>query len=70
MARQPCRRAQRVLRVPGEVLAWIDHDRQPDLLLLNAECFTAQEEAAITAILRREQYTAREVMDALVGTGG
>jgi len=56
--------------VPGEVLAWIDHDRQPDLLLLNAECFTAQEEAAITAILRREQYTAREVMDALVGTGG
>jgi hypothetical protein len=66
MANEPCGRAQRVAGVPGEVVAWIDHQRQPSLLLLNADCFTAQEEAAMTAALTRRQCSALQVLSALV----
>lgn len=70
MASQPCGRAQRVSGVPREVVAWIDHDRQPHLLLLNADCFTAQEEAAMTAALTREQYNALQIMEGFVTAKG
>jgi hypothetical protein len=56
--------------VPREVVAWIDHDRQPNLLLLNADCFTEQEEAAMTAILARQQHSALQVINALVKAEG
>jgi hypothetical protein len=51
--------------VPREVVAWIDHDRQPNLLLLNADCFTAQEEAAMTAVLGEREYTPLQVLSVL-----
>jgi hypothetical protein len=70
MADEPCGRAQRVTGVPQEVVAWIDHDRQPNLLLLNADCFTAQEEAAMTAALTGRQYSAQQVMSVLVKVKG
>lgn len=70
MAEEPCGRAQRVSGVPGEVVAWIDHDRQPHLLFLNSGCFTAQEEAALSAVLVRQQYSALQVMHALIEARG
>lgn len=70
MAVKPCVRAQRVSGVPGEVVAWIDHDRNPNLLLLNSTCFTAREEAAMTAALQGKQFTPLQVLGALVRTEG
>jgi hypothetical protein len=45
---------------------WIDHERADDVLCLNGELFTAEQEHAITAALRRGDYTARELICALV----
>jgi hypothetical protein len=70
MADEPCGRAQRVAGVPREVLAWIDHERQPNLLLLNADCFTEQEEAAVTAALTRQLRNAAQVVNALAKAKG
>jgi hypothetical protein len=70
MADAPCDRAQRVAGVPREVVAWIDHERHPDLLLINADCFTVQQEAAMTAALARQQYSALQVLSVLVAAEG
>jgi hypothetical protein len=45
---------------------WIDHERADDVLCLNADLFTEEQEHAITAALRRGDYTARELICALV----
>ncbi|GAA2948932.1 hypothetical protein ACFPN0_14785 [Kitasatospora cinereorecta] len=63
MATRPCRRAHRVTGAPWGVIAWVDHDRHDDLLLLNADRFTAQEEEAITEVLAQGDYSARQALD-------
>lgn len=70
MARHTYRRTLRVDSVPWGVVAWIDHDRHGNLLLLNASVFTAEQEEAITAVLAGGNYTARQVLNALATRGG
>lgn len=70
MADEPCGRLQRVAGVPREVVAWMDHERYPNLLLVNADCFTAQEEAAVSAALTMRQYSVQQLMNALAKTRG
>lgn len=69
MASQLCHRAQRVPGTPRQVVAWVDHERHAGVLLLNADRYSADEEAAITAELRRGVYTAPEVVAAFVTPG-
>lgn len=45
---------------------WIDHDRAEEVLCLNAALFTEEQEQELTAALRRGDYTARALVDALV----
>ncbi|BBA98262.1 hypothetical protein RVR_4389 [Actinacidiphila reveromycinica] len=66
---QPCHRAQRVIGVPREVVAWIDHDRLTGVLLLNDQCFTAGDAEAISDLLERGDYSAADVMAAFTTTG-
>lgn len=70
MADESCGRSQRVAGVPREVVAWIDHERYPNVLLINADCFTAQEEAAVTTALTGQQYSAHQLMNALAKAKG
>ena len=70
MASKLCHRAQRVQGTPAQVVAWVDYERHDGVLLLNADRYTAQEEAAITAALKRGDYTTPEVIAAFVTTGG
>lgn len=53
-------------RSPWGVVAWVDHDHSDNILCLNADHFTAQEEEAITALLAEGRYTTRQVLDAFV----
>lgn len=62
-------RAHRVHGVPRGVVAWIDHERHGELLLLNADWFTIQHEVAFTAVLADGAYTAPRLLDALTTTG-
>lgn len=66
---QPCHRAQCVQGVPREVVAWIDHDRDDNVLFLNGDRYTAAEEAAITEALQRGDHTADQVMAAFTTRG-
>ncbi|WNI20312.1 hypothetical protein [Actinacidiphila sp. ITFR-21] len=56
--------------MPREVIAWIDHDQRPDLLLLNADCFTTEQEEAISAALAEQQCTPRQVLNSFVAGEG
>lgn len=69
MASQPCYRAQRVSGTPRSVVAWVDYERHGGVLLLNADRYTAEEEAAITAVLKRGDYTTPQAIAAFVTTG-
>ncbi|WP_328439311.1 hypothetical protein OHA71_23530 [Streptomyces sp. NBC_00444] len=51
---------------PTTVAMWIDHERADDVLCLNADLFTEEQEHAITGALRRGDYSARELVCALV----
>lgn len=70
MAIVSCRRARRVSGAPGGVVAWIDHELHGDLLFLNAACFTAQDEKALTTALVQGSWTSLQVLNALLTTGG
>ena len=70
MATQPCRRAQRVSGASQDVIAWVDHERHADVLLLNATYFTADTQQAITAVLEQGEWSVQQVIAALVTTGG
>ncbi|MGW1989675.1 hypothetical protein [Embleya sp. NPDC001921] len=69
MVRRPRRRSLRVAGVPKAVLAWIDYDRHPEVLLINGDVFTEQDEEAITAALAGAKYTTRQVLEALIAGG-
>lgn len=69
VASQTCDRAQRVPGTPRQVVAWVDYERHNGVLLLNADRYTVEEEAAITAVLKRGDYTTPQVIAAFVTTG-
>lgn len=70
MASGHCRRAKRVSGAPRQVVAWIDQELHEDVLFLNADLYTAAQEAAITAELERARLPTSEVIAAFVTTGG
>lgn len=49
---------------------WIDHERDDGVLYLNADLFTAAQEQQISQALQRGDYTARELVHALVPAHG
>jgi hypothetical protein len=49
---------------------WIDHERDDDVLCLNADLFTADHERQFSQALRRGDFTARELLHALVSAQG
>ena len=70
MASGHCRRAKLVSGAPRSVVAWIDQELHEDVLFLNADLYTAAQEAAITAALNRGRFTTSQVIAAFVTTEG
>jgi hypothetical protein len=49
---------------------WIDHERDDGVLCLNADLFTADHEREFSRVLRQGDFTARELLNALVPAQG
>lgn len=67
------RRSAWALRVPGapaSVAMWIDHERDDGVLYLNADLFTTAQEREISRVLRAGDFTAWDLLKALVPAQG
>ncbi|WP_143665753.1 hypothetical protein [Streptomyces griseus] len=70
MTTQPFHRARRVSGAPYGVVAWVDHEHHAELLCLNADRFTTQQEQRLNALLAMDSISASEVLGAIASPGG
>lgn len=67
-ARKPC--AVRVAGVPPNVVMWVDHERDDDVLYLNADLITEPDAQHLNIALRDGRCTAKGLIQALMPRKG